>query len=49
MLDQELNMTRRATRPFVPTNIGDGFADLQKQRQIMEEPSDVHVPRMRVK
>ena len=38
MLDQELNMTRRVTRPFVPQE-GDDFHVLRKQRDFMEEPT----------
>ncbi len=34
---QELNVTRRVTRPFVPTESPD-YAGLKKQREIMEEP-----------
>merc|ERR1712002_631752 len=35
MVDQDLNMTRRATRPFVPSN-DPAFFDLQKQVQLFE-------------
>merc|ERR1719402_1757095 len=35
MIDQDLNMTRRATRPFVPSN-DPAFFDLQKQVQLLE-------------
>ena len=38
LLDQELNMTRRTTRPFVPTTTGTEFGQLEKQRNILEEP-----------
>ncbi len=37
MLDQELNMTRQVTRPFVPTNAPE-FNSLQRQRDILEQP-----------
>lgn len=39
LLDQELNMTRRATRPFVPSNIQDNW-----QLQNMEELPVVKIP-----
>jgi hypothetical protein len=39
MLDQELNMTRRANRPFVPMQHQDYFS-LQRQVQDMEQPID---------
>lgn len=38
VLDQELNMTRRSTRPFVPTTTGPEFGELERQRNILEEP-----------
>ena len=38
LLDQELNMTRRTTRPFVPTATGTEFGQLERQRNILEEP-----------
>ena len=38
MLDQELNMTRRVTRPYVPED-NDDFRALRKQRDFMEEPA----------
>lgn len=38
LLDQELNMTRRTTRPFVPTTTGTEFGQLERQRNILEEP-----------
>merc|ERR1712077_124621 len=36
-LDQELNMTRRTTKPFIPTN-APNYWSLQRQVQSMEEP-----------
>lgn len=42
MLDQELNMTRRANRPFVPVHHQDYYA-LQRQVQDMEQP--IETPR----
>merc|ERR1719384_769083 len=38
ILDQELNMTRRSTRPYVPTTTGTEFGELERQRNILEEP-----------
>jgi len=38
VLDQELNMTRRSTRPYVPTTTGTEFGELERQRNILEEP-----------
>merc|ERR1719384_802248 len=38
ILDQELNMTRRSTRPFVPTTTGPEFGELERQSNILEEP-----------
>merc|ERR1712226_933198 len=35
MIDQDLNMTRRATRPFVP-QADPAFNDLQRQVQLLE-------------
>lgn len=35
MIDQDLNMTRRATKPFVPQQ-DPGFQDLQRQVQLLE-------------
>merc|ERR1712126_453778 len=35
MIDQDLNMTRRATRPFVPTQ-DPAYCDLQRQVQLLE-------------
>merc|ERR1719350_1684389 len=35
MIDQDLNMTRRATRPFVP-QADPAFSDLQRQVQLLE-------------
>merc|ERR1719187_3013372 len=35
MIDQDLNMTRRATRPFVPQQ-DPAFGDLQRQVQLLE-------------
>merc|ERR1712150_394534 len=40
VLDQELNMTRRANRPFVPTHHQDYFS-LQRQVQDMEQPPEI--------
>merc|ERR1712203_801548 len=40
VLDQELNMTRRANRPFVPTGHQDYFS-LQRQVQDMEQPPEI--------
>jgi len=40
ILDQELNMTRRANRPFVPTGHQDYFS-LQRQVQDMEQPPEI--------
>merc|ERR1712223_850333 len=39
ILDQELNMTRRANRPFVPSGHDNYFA-LQRQVQDMEQPPE---------
>merc|ERR1711981_1205796 len=39
VLDQELNMTRRANRPFVPSHHQDYYS-LQRQVQDMEQPSE---------
>merc|ERR1712018_675191 len=39
ILYQELNMTRRANRPFVPSGLEDYFA-LQRQVQDMEQPPE---------
>merc|ERR1712147_163268 len=36
MIDQDLNMTRRATRPFVPSN-DPAYFDLQRQVQMLEQ------------
>merc|ERR1711881_45319 len=36
-IDQELNLTRRTTKPFVPTN-APNYWSLQRQVQDMEEP-----------
>ena len=42
-LDQELNVTRRVTRPFIPTEAPE-YSGLKKQREIMEEPlMPIHV------
>jgi hypothetical protein len=46
MLDQELNMTRRATRPFVPTN-DSGYFDLQRQVNLLATMPTVPVRRPR--
>merc|ERR1719436_1354041 len=35
MIEQDLNMTRRATRPFVPSD-DPAYSDLQKQVQLLE-------------
>jgi len=35
MIDQDLNMTRRATRPFVPVQ-DPAYCDLQRQVQLLE-------------
>merc|ERR1712038_197304 len=40
ILDQELNMTRRANRPFVPSHHQDYF-NLQRQVQDMEQPPEI--------
>jgi len=40
IIDQELNMTRRANRPFVPSHHQDYF-NLQRQVQDMEQPMEV--------
>ncbi len=37
VLDQELNVTRRVTRPFIPTDSPE-YQGLKKQRDFMEEP-----------
>merc|ERR1719193_127943 len=39
ILDQELNMTRRANRPFVPSG-HDNYFSLQRQVQDMEQPPE---------
>merc|ERR1712149_82208 len=39
VLDQELNMTRRANRPFIPAGHDNYFA-LQRQVQDMEQPPE---------
>merc|ERR1719270_2694737 len=36
MIDQDLNMTRRATRPFIPNN-DPSYFDLQRQVQMLEQ------------
>ena len=43
-LDQELNMTRRTTKPFIPTN-APNYWSLQRQVQDMEEPIPQMKPR----
>merc|ERR1711944_219290 len=43
ILDQELNMTRRANRPFVPSGHENYFA-LQRQVQDMEQPPEPRRP-----
>merc|ERR1719510_131253 len=43
ILDQELNMTRRANRPFVPSGHDNYFA-LQRQVQDMEQPPEPKKP-----
>ena len=45
LLDHELDATRRVTRPFVPQ--GDHFGDLQRERQILEDSSQVINPVIR--
>jgi len=47
MLDQELNMTRRATRPFVP-NQDPGYFELQRQVNMLETMPTVPVRAPRV-
>lgn len=49
MIDQDLNMTRRATRPFVPTN-DQAYFDLQRQVNLMETmpTQPVRAPRLNV-
>merc|ERR1719516_272832 len=49
MIDQDLNMTRRATRPFVPV-ADPGYNDLQRQINMLETlPSQpVRAPRVNV-
>ena len=42
VLDQELNMTRRANRPFVPEH-HQNYYSLQRQVQDMEQP--IETPR----
>ncbi len=37
VLDQELNVTRRVTRPFVPTD-SDDYQQLQRQRDVLDMP-----------
>merc|ERR1739848_124682 len=39
ILDQELNMTRRANRPFVPSG-HENYFNLQRQVQDMEQPPE---------
>merc|ERR1712002_742801 len=36
MIDQDLNMTRRATRPFIPQS-DPAYFDLQRQVQMLEQ------------
>jgi hypothetical protein len=44
-MDQELNVTRRTTKPFIPTN-APNYWGLQRQVQAMEEPiPQVKAPR----
>lgn len=49
MIDQDLNMTRRATRPFVPSN-DPAYFDLQKQVQMLETMPNqpIRAPRFNV-
>jgi len=49
MIDQDLNMTRRATRPFVPENDPNYF-DLQRQCQMLETMPNqpIRAPRFNV-
>merc|ERR1712115_9672 len=49
MIDQDLNMTRRATRPFVPTQ-DPAYCDLQRQVQLLESLPNtcVRAPRVNV-
>jgi len=49
MIDQDLNMTRRATRPFVPSNDPNYF-DLQRQVQMLETMPNqpIRAPRFNV-
>merc|ERR1712123_503566 len=42
MIDQDLNMTRRATRPFVPQS-DPAYFDVQRQEQMLEQP--IRAPR----
>merc|ERR1719233_2860058 len=43
MIDQDLNMTRRATRPFIPQS-DPAYFDLQRQCQMLEELPDLLFP-----
>jgi len=47
MINQDLNMTRRATRPFVPTD-DPAYFDLQRQVNLLETipPQPIRVPRV---
>lgn len=51
MIDQDLNMTRRATKPFVPCQQSDpAFNDLQRQVQMLESfpTAPVRAPRVNI-
>jgi len=41
MIDQQLNFTRRSTRPFIPTH-SSNFVQLQREVQDMEQPLETH-------
>ena len=43
MLDDELNTTRRLTRPFVPSDSPE-FSKLQRARNIIEDPANMSMP-----
>jgi len=49
MIDQDLNMTRRATRPFVPQQ-DPAYCDLQRQVQLLESLPNtcVRAPRVNI-
>ena len=42
-------MTRRATRPFVPSAHASDYSALEKQRVALEDPAEVAVPRLKIK